>query len=96
MQKEISNQLIEVEILGHEKVKTTDIGEVDSTHLKNYRSQEGNEVDNQQILCNGGYAKHVCNLQFDNLRFTIYDSAQWLFCTIWAQNYEKYLVFRLK
>ena len=48
-----------MEILGHEKVKAPDIGKVDSAHLKNDRCQKGNEVDNQQILCNGGYTKHL-------------------------------------
>ena len=62
MQKQVGDQLIEVEILGHEKVKTADIGKVNSTHLEDYRSQKGNEVDNQQILCDGGYAKHLLSL----------------------------------
>ena len=58
VQKQVGDQLIQVKIIGHEEVETSQVGKVDSPHLKDQRRQKSKSVDNQQILGNGGYTKH--------------------------------------
>jgi hypothetical protein len=59
VKKQISYQLIKMEIIGHEKMKSADGRQIYSLHLKNQCCQECNAVDYQQIFCDGWYAKHL-------------------------------------
>ena len=62
VQELVSDELEEVELAGHEEVESTDGWEVDSPELKNPRCYERQEVDDEQVLGDGGYvAEHGCN-----------------------------------
>ena len=58
MQKEISYELIEVEVVGHEEVQASNVGQVNASQLQNYGGQECYQVNDEQILCNRWYAEH--------------------------------------
>ena len=71
MQKQIGHQLIIMKVAGHEEMQSSDVCQVDSTHLENQRGKEGNQVDDQQILRDGWYAEHhaIYDLLIYDLRF---------------------------
>ena len=58
MQKQIGYQLIQVEIDGHKEVQTTDVSKVDATQLENEGGNECDQIYDQQIFGNCGYAEH--------------------------------------
>jgi hypothetical protein len=64
MKKEIGDELIKMEVIGHEEMEASDVGQIDSLHLQNIRRQKSDAVDDQQIFCDGWYAEHfsVCSL----------------------------------
>ena len=79
-----------MEIVCQEKMKASDIGQVNPSHLQNQRGQECDAVDNQQIF------RYSWNTEHN----PIYDLSicVLLFCPVWdnffsfmAQNYENYL-----
>ena len=75
MQEQVGDKLVQVEVTGQKEMETTDVIEPDSPHLKHDGGEKCQTVDYQQILCDGRYAKHLRNLQFDNLQSLICDSA---------------------
>ena len=92
VQKQIGHQLIIMEMAGHEEMQSPDVCQVDAAHLEDKRGKESNQVDDQQILCDGRYAEHHCYLRFINLRHYGFSLA----ARFRLQNYKKYLVFALK
>jgi hypothetical protein len=91
MQEQIGNQLIEVEITGHEKVKASDICKVNTTQLKNVSGYECDQVYDQQVFGDRGYAEHHCYFSLFYLLFE--NDLTFLF---WAQNYENNLFYASK
>ena len=73
VQEEISHQLIQMEVAGQKEMQTSDVSQVDASHLENKRSKECQQINNQQILGNGWYTEHhiIYDLQIDDL--SIYD-----------------------
>ena len=73
MQELIGNQLIEMEVAGHKEMQAADIGQVDAAHLEDERGEECDQVDDQQILCDGRYAEHhkIDDLLSYDFEFTI-------------------------
>jgi hypothetical protein len=58
MQEEIGHQLVKMTIIGHEKMKSADVFQIDSSQFQNKRGKEGDQINDQQILCDRGYAEH--------------------------------------
>ena len=58
MQEQIGYQLVQMEVAGHEEMKTSYVCEVDTTQLENVGGNECDQVYDQQVFGDCGYAEH--------------------------------------
>ena len=82
MQEQVGYQLVQMEVAGHEEVKTSYICEVDTTQLENVSSNECDQVYDQQVFGDCGYAEHH---RYFSL-FWLLNEKIYLFL-FWVQNY---------
>ena len=62
VEKLVSQELEEMEILGHEEMQSADCCKVASLHLKQPRSGKSHDVDDKKILCDSRYvSEHLCD-----------------------------------
>ena len=58
MKKEICDQLIEMKMTRHEKVKSADVCQINATHLKDVGGNERKQIDDQQVFRDGWNTEH--------------------------------------
>ena len=58
VEEQIGDQLIEVEIACHKEMQAADVGQIDAAHLQDECGNECDQIDDQQIFCDGWYAEH--------------------------------------
>ena len=62
MHEHISDELVDMEVLRHEEMKTTQTVEVCDAHLSEHKhGHEGEDVYDKQVAGNNGYSKHCCD-----------------------------------
>ena len=91
MKEQIGNQLIEVEMARHEKVQTTDVCQINATHLKYVGGNERKQIDDQQVFRDSGNTKHHLYLfwvqKYEKYLFFMLKSA------LIQENFMKKLIF---
>ena len=61
MHEHVGEELVNLEIGGHEEVQTEDVVEVGALFLENYIGHKSQHVYYQKVFCDGWYIAHIIN-----------------------------------